>query len=103
MRVVFGDAAEGLVGDHAARTGRDRLDGMVHCLHQKAVEVDKVTKHVNGPDLAPPVPEKAVARGKARDEKSTLAWAIALPHDVLTLCHCSLAYDSRFKRLSFRV
>jgi hypothetical protein len=67
------------------------------------MEVDKVARHVNGRDLAPPVPEKVVACGKARDEKNTLGWAVPLPHDVLTLCDRSLANNSSLQKLSFRV
>jgi hypothetical protein len=67
------------------------------------MEVDKVARHVNGRDLAPPVPEKAVACGKARDEKNTLGWAVPLPHDVLTLCDRSLPNNSLLKKLSFRI
>ena len=90
------------MGHHADRAGRDRQDGMVHRLHQDAVEVDKVAGHVKGRDLALAIHENIVARGQAGDENRTLRWAVPLPHHVLTLCDRSLPNEDVLQHLSLR-
>jgi hypothetical protein len=102
VRVGLGDLTEGLVGNHADRAGRDRHDGMVHRLHQGAVEVHEVAGHMKGRDLALPMPQDVVAHGKACDEDDTLGWAVTLADEIVILLHGSLPDDSPLKNLSFR-
>jgi hypothetical protein len=76
---------------------------MVHLLHQGAVEVHEIAGHMKGRDLALPIPQDVVARGKARDEEDTLGWTVTLADEIVILLHCSLPDDSPLKNLSFRV
>ena len=103
MRVGFSDLAECLVGNHADRARRDRHDSMVHHLHQKAVEVHEVARHVKGRDLAFPIAQDVVAHSKARDEEDTLGGAVTFSDQFLSLSYRSLPDDGALKKFSFRV
>jgi hypothetical protein len=59
------------------------------------VQVDEVTRDVQGGDLAPAVPQQLIAGGEAFEQKSALGWTIPLAHQVLIHadlfdpCHCA--------------
>jgi hypothetical protein len=89
MGVVLRNVAEGLVRDKADRAGCDRQNGMVHRLHQEAVQVDEVAGHMKGRDLALAIAEEVVAPGKALQQKRALGGTISLPEDVLAFAHHS--------------
>jgi hypothetical protein len=102
VRMILKDPVQHLVRHCADRAGCEHRNRMIHLFDQEAVQADEVAQHVKGCDLAPSTPEKAVAGSKARDEDRTLGGAVALPHDILSLCHHPLPDDGFLQKLLFR-